>query len=198
MDAALLHALNGFAVRHDGFEDPLALYVAASQALFLALVAVLGIAGGAGGARRRAAAAAGLAAGLGLAIAQVISRVVDRPRPFVDDPSGVHLFARHAADAGFPSDHATAAFAIATAIFLRDRRLGAIVLAFAGLLAVGRVALGVHYPSDVLAGGVLGVVVALGMTARPIARRVDALADRAGRIVDLLLRRSSRRRAFTG
>lgn len=126
MDLTLLHALNGFAFRHDGFEDPVTLYESASQALFLALVVVLG-------------------AGLALAVAQVLSRLVDRPRPFVADPSGVHLFASHAADASFPSDHAT-----------RDRRLGAVVLAFAFVLAAGRVAVGVHYPSDVLVGALLG------------------------------------------
>jgi undecaprenyl-diphosphatase len=98
-----------------------------------------------------------------LACAQLLSRIVDRPRPFVADPGGVHLFARHAADAGFPSDHATAAFAIATALLLHDRRLGAIVLAAAALLAAGRVALGVHYPSDVLAGAALGAAVALAL-----------------------------------
>jgi undecaprenyl-diphosphatase len=162
MDVTLLHALNGFAFRHDGFEDPVTLYESASQALFLALVVVLAVSGGW---RRRAAGAAVLGAGLGLAVAQVLSRLVDRPRPFVADPSGVHLFASHAADASFPSDHATAAFAIATAIFLRDRRLGAVVLAFAIVLAAGRVAVGVHYPSDVLVGALLGAGASLAVHA---------------------------------
>ncbi|MGN6816789.1 MAG: phosphatase PAP2 family protein [Solirubrobacterales bacterium] len=78
-----------------------------------------------------------------------------RARPFVADPHGVHLFAGHAADPGFPSDHATAAFAIAVAIFLRKRAWGIFALVAATVLSVGRVALGVHYPSDVLAGAAL-------------------------------------------
>jgi undecaprenyl-diphosphatase len=158
MDLTLLHAFNGFALRHDGFEDAISLYEAASQALFLALVVVLALSGGR---LRRAAVTAGLGAGLALAVAQVVSRLVDRPRPFVADPSGVHLFAGHVADASFPSDHATAAFAIATAVLLHDRRLGAVVLACAAVLGAGRVAVGVHYPSDVIAGALLGAVAAL-------------------------------------
>ncbi len=126
MDTTLLHALNGFAFHHDAVEDPLALYVGASQIVFMALLALLVLVDRAGGRLRRAAVAGGLGAGLALLCAQVVSRAVDRPRPFVADPAGVHLFARHAADAGFPSDHATAAFAIATALALRDRRWGGV------------------------------------------------------------------------
>jgi undecaprenyl-diphosphatase len=180
MDTSMLHALNGFAFHHDGFEELLAVYVAASQVLFMALLAVLAAIGGA---KRRAAVAAGIGAGLALACAQVISRAVDRPRPFVSDPGSVHLFARHVADAGFPSDHATAAFAIATAIFLRDRRLGAAVLVLAGVLAAGRVALGVHYPTDVVAGAGLGAAVALVLHVPAARTRIDRLADAVGRVI---------------
>jgi undecaprenyl-diphosphatase len=193
MDTALLHALNGFAFRHDGFEDPLTLYVGASQILFMALLALLVLVDRGTGWRRRAAVAAGFGAGLALAGAQVISRVVDRPRPFVADPRGVHLFAGHAADASFPSDHATAAFAIATAVLLRDRRWGAVVLAFAAVLAAGRVALGVHYPTDVLGGAALGAAASLLLYAPGIRRRLDRLAGGVGRPIDALLwRRRSR------
>jgi len=191
MDAAVLHTLNDFAFHHDAVEDPLALYETASQALFAALVVVLVVAGGW---RRRAGAAALLGAGVALAIGQAISRLVDRPRPFVADPGGVHLFARHAADAGFPSDHATAAFAIATAIVLRDRRLGAVVLAFAAVLAAGRVALGVHYPSDVLAGAALGTAVSAVLHVPALRVRIDEPIDAVSRG---LRRARARRRGRT-
>jgi undecaprenyl-diphosphatase len=184
MDTTLLHALNGFAFHHDAFEDPLALYVGASQVVFMALLALLVLVDRAGGRLRRAAVAGGLGAGLALLCAQVVSRAVDRPRPFVADPAGVHLFAKHAADAGFPSDHATAAFAIATALALRDRRWGGVVLVLATVLAVGRVALGVHYPSDVLAGAALGAAVSWLLYARPIRTRIDRLADWADGLID--------------
>lgn len=190
VDWSLLHALNDFMFRHDGVEDPLLFYVNASEALFVATLAIVFLA--AHGTRfaewRRASVAAVLSAGLGLVVGKVISELVDRARPFVADPHGVHLFSGHAADPGFPSDHATAAFAIAVAILLRKRGWGIAALVAATVLAIGRVALGVHYPSDVLAGAALGSAAALALWAPPLRRWIDALADATGarwdRIVD--------------
>ena len=190
VDWSLLHALNDFMFRHDGVEDPLLFYVNASEALFVVTLVLVFLA--AHGSRfadwRRSAVAAVLSAGLGLAVGKVISELVDRARPFVADPHGVHLFSGHAADPGFPSDHATAAFAIAVAILLRKRGWGIAALVAAAVLAIGRVALGVHYPSDVLAGAALGSAAAFALWTPSLRRRIDALADAAGarwdRIVD--------------
>lgn len=182
MDWSILHALNDFLYRHDGVEDPLLFYVNVSEALFIATLAIVFLA--ASGARhvawRRAAVAAVLSAGLALAIGKVISELFDRVRPFVADSGGVHLFSAHAADPSFPSDHATASFAIAMAIFLRHRGWGVVALIAAALLSIGRVALGLHYPSDVLAGAALGAAAALVLWARPLRARVDALSDWLG------------------
>lgn len=194
MDWSILHALNDFLYHHDDVEDPLLFYVNASEALFVATLAVIFLL--ASGARyvawRRAAVAAVLSAGLALAIGKAISELVERQRPFVIDSHGVHLFASHAADAGFPSDHATASFAIATAIFLRHRRWGLVALAAAAILSVGRVALGIHFPSDVLAGAALGAAVALLLwEVDPLRRRVDALSDWLGAQWDRVLARAA-------
>lgn len=182
MDWSVLHALNDFMYRHDGVEDPLTFYVNASEALFIATLAVVFLAarGAAHAAWRRASVAAVLSAALGLAVGKVISELVDRARPFVADPHGVHLFSGHAADPGFPSDHATAAFAIAVAILLRKRGWGIAALIAAAVLSVGRVALGVHYPSDVIAGAALGSAAALVFWAPPLRARIDRLADWIG------------------
>jgi undecaprenyl-diphosphatase len=182
VDWSLLHTLNDFMFRHDSVEDPLLFYVNASEALFVATLALVFLAahGPRFAAWRRAAVAAVLSAGLGLVAAKIISELVDRSRPFVADPHGVHLFAGHAADPGFPSDHATAAFAIAVAILLRKRSWGIAALVAATVLAVGRVALGVHYPSDVVAGAALGSAAALALSAPFMRRRIDALADAVG------------------
>jgi undecaprenyl-diphosphatase len=195
VDWSLLHTLNDYLFRHDAVEDPLLFYVNASEALFIAMLAIVCLFGWASW--RRAAVAAGLSAALGLAVGMLISELVDRARPFVADPGGVHLFSRHAADAGFPSDHATAAFAIATAIFLRNRRWGMVALAAAAVLLVGRVALGVHYPSDVLAGAALGAAAALALWAAPIRARVDAIADFFGRSWDRALDWGASRAGFS-
>jgi undecaprenyl-diphosphatase len=186
VDNAVLHALNGFFFHHDVVEDTVVTYVNAAELLFLGalLVAFSLVRGPARRGARRAVVAAGLSAGLALGLAQLISHAVDRPRPFVADPSGVHLFTHHVADPGFPSDHATAAFAIAVAILLRDRRWGAIALVFACVLAVGRVAMGVHYPSDVLGGAVLGAACALILWAAPVRRALNRLADLTGGLLD--------------
>ena len=182
MDTSTVHALNAFLVHHDVVEDPLVAYVGAAEIIFLALLAGLfTLARGFQRHRaRRGAVAAGVSAAVALAIGNVLAALVHRPRPFVADPSSVHLFARHAADAGFPSDHATASFAIAVAILLRSRRWGYLTLAMAVVLCVGRVAMGFHYPTDVLAGAALGSAVAIALYAPPVRRPLHLLADRAG------------------
>jgi len=197
VDWSLLHALNDFLFQHDAVEDPLLFYVNLSEALFAATLVIVFLA--AHGSRfaswRRAALAAVLSAGLGLAVGKIISELVDRARPFVADPHGVHLFSGHAADPGFPSDHATAAFAIAVAILLRKRGWGIFALVAASVLSVGRVALGVHYPSDVLAGAALGSAAALALWAPPLRTRVDRLADWIGGYWDRALERGADRLA---
>jgi undecaprenyl-diphosphatase len=163
MDHALLHAVNGLAWRHDWIGDPAELYAKASEALFATLLVVLVVLGVRERRTLRAALLAGAAAATSLAVAVVLSRLVDRPRPFVGDAAHVHLLVGHGADPGFPSDHATAAFAIATALLLYHRRSGIAALIAAALLAVDRVAVGVHYPGDVLAGAALGALAALAL-----------------------------------
>jgi undecaprenyl-diphosphatase len=199
MDLSLLHQLNLLFTRHDGLEDPLVAYANASEILFLGLlIAAFVLARGAGkAATRRAVVAAGLSAGLGLAVAGIISRLVDRPRPFVAHPDTVHLFARHAADPGFPSDHTTAAFAIAVALLLRSRRWGLVALAAATILAATRVAMGIHYPTDVLAGAAVGSLAALTLHEPRVRALLHQLADWSGAVLDAAVRATAGRLAPT-
>lgn len=186
---SVLHALNDFLYHHDAVEDPLLAYINLSEALFVAaLVFVFVFANGERRrAWRRAALAGMLSAGVALAIAKAISELVGRARPFVVEPHGVHLFTGHAADPGFPSDHATGAFAVAMAIYLRNRAWGTVALVAAAVLSVGRVAIGVHFPSDVLAGAALGCGVALVLFARPLRQRIDRLADLVGGWIEAMM-----------
>jgi undecaprenyl-diphosphatase len=191
MDLSLLHGLNRLFFHHDALEDPLVAYANASEAVFLALLVLAFLLAGRlreTVAVRRAVVAAGLSAGLGLAVGQVIARLVDRPRPFVAHPGSVHLFAAHAADAGFPSDHATASFAIAVALLLRFRAVGLAALAAAAVLSLTRVAMGVHYPSDVLAGAALGAACALVLHLPAVRAQLHRLADGSGALLDAVLR----------
>jgi membrane-associated phospholipid phosphatase len=63
-------------------------------------------------------------------------------------------------DYAFPSNHAVLAGAAAMAVWTLDRRLGVLAAVNALLIAVARVYIGVHYPHDVVAGLLLGVLVA--------------------------------------
>ncbi|WP_327470703.1 phosphatase PAP2 family protein [Baekduia sp.] len=192
MDMSLLHPLNRLFAHHDGLEDMLVAYANASEILFLGmLIAAFVLVRGELAHRsavRRAVAAGGLSAGLGLALAQVISRLADRPRPFIAHPDTVHLFAKHAADPGFPSDHATAAFAIAVALLLHSRRWGALALVAATILAITRVAMGIHYPTDVLAGAAVGGLSALTLNLPRCRAVVHHLADTFGTLLDGTIR----------
>jgi undecaprenyl-diphosphatase len=187
LDYRLTHSLNHFLAAHDGLADPFELYAKGSEPLFVVALVLLFLLGHR--ASRRGVVSGGLAAGLGLLVAGVISRVVDRPRPFVAHPGGVHALIQHAHDAGFPSDHATAAFAIATAVWMRSRVWGSILFGLAALIAVDRVGVGVHYPLDVASGAVVGGLAAGVLWLAPIRRRTDALADWAGAIIDAARRR---------
>jgi undecaprenyl-diphosphatase len=177
MDFDIFRAINNFAAAHDALEDPLRAYVQASEILF-----VLGLAALFLFLRpeiRRAAVAAVFSAVLALTAAHFVADAVGRARPFAAH-HGVHLFIAHARDPGFPSDHATGAFAIAFALLFRQRALGVVALAMAIVLSIGRVAMGVHYPSDVLAGAVLGLAAAAAVWAPPLRARIDRVADALG------------------
>ncbi len=119
---------------------------------------------------------AGAAPLAALAVAQVINHVVDRSRPYVAMPSA-HVLISRSADASFPSDHSTAAGAVAVGLLVAGSALGSrrvdIVAAVAAIgLAFARLYVGVHYPSDVIAGLGLGAIVAVALA--PLARRLLA------------------------
>jgi len=98
-----------------------------------------------------------------------------RPRPFTDHEVNVLFY--YPSDSSFPSNSAAAVFSLATAIWLQDRRWGGVLLGLAAWFALARVYVGVHYPSDVLAGAALGAGAAWLLTRK--ARRLTALFDRA-------------------
>ena len=62
-------------------------------------------------------------------------------------------------DGAFPSSHTALAFALATTIWLHDRKVGWIYMVGALVIGVARVLANVHFPRDIFAGAVLGIVV---------------------------------------
>ena len=101
-----------------------------------------------------------LAALVALVLVQPISGAAREQRPFVNHPE-VHKLIAHAADFGFPSDHATGAGAIAAGLLFLSWRLGVVTLLVSLLIAFSRVYVGVHFPQDVAAGLALGAAVAV-------------------------------------
>jgi undecaprenyl-diphosphatase len=192
MDLTLFNAINGAAAHHDGLiEDPLRFFAIEAPVLFIVLLAALFLATGRlrSVSARHGVVAAGFSAALALGAAQVLNHLWARPRPYVAHPGDAHLFIAPTHDTSFPSDHATAAFAIAVAIALRSRRAGWVALALATLVAVSRVAVGTHYPSDVLAGAAIGTLAALVVFHPRVRGPLHRLADLVGGTYDALLLR---------
>ncbi len=111
--------------------------------------------------------AAGLAAGIGLILNLLIVNVilktaVNRPRPWTEwegiaafyDRVGVRL----PTDSSFPSGHTATCFCVAVALLMKYKlqALPALVIAF--IVGFSRIYLCVHYPTDVLAGALIGSV----------------------------------------
>lgn len=96
--------------------------------------------------------------GVVYACCAVIGLALARPRPFVRHES-VRELAQHPPHRSFPSRHVASAFAMAAVAGGASGAVSRSMFATGLLLAVARVAAGLHYPSDVLGGGLLGLAV---------------------------------------
>jgi undecaprenyl-diphosphatase len=105
MDLQLYEALNGFAARHDGVEDPLRFFALQGQVFFALLLAGLFVARGKWRSvnGRHGVIAAGFSAALALGIAQVLAHLWERPRPYIAHPGEAHLFIPASHDPSFPA-----------------------------------------------------------------------------------------------
>lgn len=91
----------------------------------------------------------------------ILKPLIARPRPFTADPSRILLIPAPA-DYSFPSGHTAVSFAAASAVFsIGKKKLGLVFGIMAVLIAFSRLYLYVHYPTDVLAGMVIGILCGL-------------------------------------
>lgn len=89
-------------------------------------------------------------------------------------------------DSSFPANPAAVTFAAAMGLYLGNRRGGLVVFALAGLWSLVRVSNGLFYPSDVLAGGLIGVVVSgLVALAMRLIEPVPTLVLKGARLLHL-------------
>ena len=158
--------MNSGVATHDWLEDPVTLLAGLAVPLYaIATFALWLLDRPYGELKWRLASASALAAAAFALLAnQLVAHVWDRPRPFAAHEAGTHLLAPPSPDPSFPSDHAAAAFAIAFAVLAFSRRGGIAFLAVASFIAISRVALGLHYPSDVVAGMIVGWAAAMFVT----------------------------------
>lgn len=119
-----------------------------------AIWVALGCAGAAADGRRRGRFLAAAAVGPAAVVANYAVKVaVGRERPLLEDHPPL---ARAPSKLSFPSAHATSSLAAATALGRVEPRARVPLYALAGAICLSRPYLGMHYPSDVLAGIVLG------------------------------------------
>ncbi|PKH07944.1 undecaprenyl-diphosphatase [Moritella sp. Urea-trap-13] len=105
--------------------------------------------------------AATLTSVVGIAINHVIAQVYFHPRPFMND-LGTTLV-QHTANSSFPSDHTTFMFCIAFSLLFHQatKKLALGLTVFAVIGGLSRVYIGVHYPFDIAAASVIGVLSAI-------------------------------------
>lgn len=93
-----------------------------------------------------------------LIIAEPIRRLLDWDRPGKTLDHDLIEFISFSGAPAFPSGHASFFFGLATPIFLWNRKLGLIYYFLAFMNSLGRVSAGLHWPSDILAGALIGII----------------------------------------
>ena len=108
---------------------------------------------------RKAGLAMGIAMALGFLVGNIgLKNIIARTRPY--DMVEVEVLVKHLSDFSFPSGHTLVSFNAAIALHHYHRKWGVAALVLATLIALSRLYLFVHYPTDVVAGLLLAVLLA--------------------------------------
>jgi undecaprenyl-diphosphatase len=149
---------------------------------YAAVWVAVGLAGAVADAPRRRRWLLGAATGPGAVVVNyAVKAAIGRERPLIEDHPPL---ARAPSKLSFPSAHATSSFAAATALGRVEPRTRLPLYALAAGICVSRPYLGMHYPSDVLAGMALGTLIGglvPGVGERTLEQRMaDFVHERAG------------------
>ncbi len=90
------------------------------------------------------------------AVAEIIRFFWHRSRPFIEN--NINLIFPHDNTGSFPSGHAAFYFALTTIVYFYNKKIGILFFAVSFLMGVARVFVGVHWPSDILAGALIRIV----------------------------------------
>ncbi|MBL7575355.1 undecaprenyl-diphosphatase [Peptoniphilus asaccharolyticus DSM 20463] len=90
-------------------------------------------------------------------LVQILKRIFSRNRPYWI-LENLNTYGIDLSDYSFPSGHSAAAFTLGMTIALNYPAIKIVVLIVATLIAISRIYLGVHYPTDVLAGVIIGII----------------------------------------
>lgn len=92
----------------------------------------------------------------------LLKNLVQRPRPYVTF-TDLQILIPRPSEFSFPSGHTSSSFAAAAAIYAcLSKKYGIPAMILAALIGFSRLYVGVHYPTDVLAGAVIGVLLGYG------------------------------------
>jgi membrane-associated phospholipid phosphatase len=123
-----------------------------------------------------------LAVGIPGLFVTIVKRWIGRVRPSPSGPFAYHPFSWNPAYASLPSGHSAAAFSALIAIGAIFPRARPVLWVYAVTIAMSRVIISAHYPSDVIAGAVVGAIGAIFVREWFAARRLGFAVEADGQV----------------
>lgn len=118
----------------------------------------------------------GLTAGISLGLEAIlinltIKKLVGRTRPYVVNEA-IEYITKRPSDNSFPSGHTGCVFAVASVLFfMMPKKVGIPAMVIASLVGISRLYVGVHYPTDIIGGFLVGMFT--GFVAKYVVERIS-------------------------
>ena len=180
LDVSIFRALNDFVGWNPTFDRILANHEMVKGPLFAVIVGVLWYWSDKEMSRRREVLLKMMVVvGLSIVVNRALSMLVPfRVRPMysigANAPNLGDWHVNFVQWSSFPSDTATYLFAIAAGLWIISRWLGLFFGVFAALVSLARVFLGIHYPSDIFVGALIGIATSIAFNRETVRKRIAA------------------------